>query len=185
MSRGSQRVQTRSSAETVPQHGLHKQHNERTPPWLFAGENMIPKSLKKNLLSELQKSNQGVREEQMREQRRENLPPFQHCEAKTRVSKGRLHVPSFFKEHLVPLLSCSTTNFYIPTALAWQRSPCCLRNNDFGLFFPTLCARLAASCKLKKPPGTKMEIPEKWPMRDFKKTIQSPGRDLPAFKRPR
>jgi len=51
----------------------------------------------------------------------------------------------------------------------------CLRNYHFGLFFSTLHAGLAARCKIKTPPGTKMEILEKWAMRDIKRPFSPPG----------
>ena len=149
------------------------------PTHLFPGESSTyePEELKK-LLSELEKSNQGVtEEEQLSDQRKETPLPVQRCTcvAKTRILKGRPPILSIFRGHFVPLLPRSTTDFYVTAALAWQRSPCCLRSDHFGLFFPTLHAGLAASCKIKMPPGTKMEILEKWPMQDFKRPFSPQG----------
>lgn len=92
---------------TVPQHGLPKpSNNQRTPTPIFDGEQSIYESKElKELLSQLEKSNQGVTE-QVSKQRKARLLPAQHCACVTkhRISVGRVHVPSIFREHFFPLL---------------------------------------------------------------------------------
>lgn len=79
---------------------------EGPPTHLFDGKNNTYETKKlKKLPSELEKSNQGVTEEQVSKQRKETPLPVQHSAhtTKTRTSKGRLHIPSIFTERFASL----------------------------------------------------------------------------------